>query len=147
MIFIKEARRWQQLAGILKEADGDDTGIPPSSIPDEVKPDEETPEETPEEAPTPETPAGVISKDQAEQLIRNTKGKFFTVTFIKKDGTTRVMNARLGVKAYLKGGELPYDAASKGLIPVFDIPKRSYRMVNLNTITDLKIGNNTYKVQ
>ena len=134
MKLIQEAKRWQKLAGILKEAI-------------ELNP-EQTPEVEPEtpEAETPEIPGGTISKDEAKKLIKDTKGKFFTVTFIKKDGTTRVMNARLGVKAYLKGGELPYDADAKGLIPVFDIPKRAYRIVNLKTITDLKIGNNTYKV-
>jgi hypothetical protein len=80
-------------------------------------------------------------------MIKDTKGKFFTVTFTKKDGTTRVMNARLGVKAYLKGGELPYDPDAKGLIPVYDVKTRDYRMVNLNTITNLKIGNNQYQVR
>jgi hypothetical protein len=80
-------------------------------------------------------------------MIKDTKGKFFTVTFTKKDGTTRVMNARLGVKAYLKGGELPYDPDAKGLIPVYDVKTRDYRMVNLNTITNLKIGNNEYQVR
>jgi hypothetical protein len=125
MKLIKEAKRWQKLAGILTEAD----------------------ETTSEESTTPETPAGTISKEQAKQLIRNTNGKFFTATFIKKDGTTRVMNARLGVKAYLKGGELPYDPESKGLIPVFDVKTGDYRMININTLTNLKIGNNTYSIQ
>jgi hypothetical protein len=57
------------------------------------------------------------------------------------------MNARLGVKAYLKGGELPYDPDAKGLIPVYDVKTRDYRMINLNTITNLKIGNNQYQVR
>ena len=98
-------------------------------------------------AETPEVPQGPISKAEAKQMIRDTKGKFFTVTFINKDGSTRVMNARLGVKAYLKGGELPYDPESKGLIPVYDVKTGDYRMVNVNTITKLKIGNNEYQVQ
>lgn len=129
MELIKEAKRLQKLAGILKE-----------------QPEEQPAEETPA-AETPEQPSGPITKAEAKQLIKDTKGKFFTVTFIKKDGTTRVMNARLGVKAYLKGGELPYDPEAKGLIPVFDIPKREYRMVNVNTITKLKIGSNEYDVR
>jgi hypothetical protein len=98
-------------------------------------------------AETPLTPSGIISKEEAKRLIKETNGKFFTVTFIKKDGSVRVMNARLGVKAYLKGGELPYDPASKGLIPVYDVKTGDYRMVNVNTITSLKIGNNEYQVQ
>ena len=124
MTLIKEAKRWQKLAGLLTEAD----------------------ETTPEESTTPDTPSGTISKEQAKQLIKNTNGKFFTATFIKKDGTTRVMNARLGVKAYLKGGELPYDPESKGLIPVFDVKTGDYRMININTLTNLKIGSNTYNI-
>ena len=106
-----------------------------------------TPDAAPSGAETPEIPAGSISRETARQLIKDTKGKFFTVTFIKKDGTTRVMNARLGVKAYLKGGELPYNPEAKGLIPVFDVQKREYRMVNINTITKLKVGNNEYDVR
>ena len=57
------------------------------------------------------------------------------------------MNARLGVKAYLRGGELPYNPDEKGLIPVYDVKTGGYRMVNINTITKLKIGNNEYNVQ
>jgi hypothetical protein len=141
MTLIKEARRWQKLAGILKE----DTTLPSEkAVPDSEIPEEAIPEE---EAPTPDIPAGPISKADAKQMIKDTKGKFFTVTFTKKDGTTRVMNARLGVKAYLKGGELPYDPDAKGLIPVYDVKTRDYRMVNVNTITKLKIGNNEYQVR
>lgn len=100
-----------------------------------------------EQAEIPTTPAGAISKADAKTLIKATKGKFFTVTFTKKDGTTRVMNARLGVKAYLKGGELPYNPEPKGLIPVYDMGKQEYRMINTNTITNIKIGNKEFKVQ
>jgi hypothetical protein len=100
-----------------------------------------------EPAPTPDKPSGPISTEEAKQMIYNTKGKIFTVTFIKKDGTTRVMNARLGVKKYLKGGELPYDPKAFGYIPVFDLQKMSYRIVNTNTIQKLKIGQNTYNVR
>ena len=87
-----------------------------------------------------------VSRDELMQKIRDTKGEFFTVTFVKKDGTTRTMNARLGVKRYLKGGELRYDAAEKGLLPVFDAQKGEYRMINIPTITSANIGNQQYVV-
>lgn len=127
MELIKEAKRWQTLAGLIKEqTENDET----------------------EQAPAPDTPPGDISREDAKKIIKDTKGKFFTVTFIKRtDGSIRVMNARLGVKAYLKGGELPYNPEPKGLIPVFDIQKRAYRMINLNTIVNLKIGNKEYNVK
>ena len=85
-----------------------------------------------------------INRDELVQKIKDTKGEFFTVTFIKKDGTTRTMNARLGVKRYLKGGELPYDPAERGLLPVFDAQKGEYRIVNIPTIISAKIGNEEY---
>lgn len=88
-----------------------------------------------------------ISPIDAKNLIKSTKGKFFTVWFIKKDGTLREMNARLGVKAYLKGGELPYNPEKKGLIPVYDMQKKAYRMISWTTIKKLRIGNNEYNVK
>ena len=144
MELIKEAKRFQKLAGILVEA------IEPPK-PEEETP-EEAPEQEPEQAPTPETPSSTISRDEAKKLIQATKGKFLTVTFTKKDGTTRVMNCRLGVKAYLKGGTLAYNPNDFNLIPVWDpqahrVTGNGYRMISVNTITALKIGANEYKVQ
>ena len=108
---------------------------------------EQEPSPSGEQPPAPTSPI-IINSDQAKQLIKNSRGKIFTVTFVKRmDGTIRTMNARLGVKAYLKGGELPYDPEPKGLIPVFDIPKRAYRMINLNSIINLKIDNKEYQVK
>ncbi len=88
-----------------------------------------------------------INKDQAIQILLDTKGKIFTVIFNKKDGTERVMNARLGVKKYLKGGALPFDPVEKGLLPVYDLQKNDYRLVNKNTIKTIKIGSNIYNVK
>ena len=34
-------------------------------------------------------------------IVKNLNGKFFTVEFIKKDNTKRIMNSRTGVKKYL----------------------------------------------
>jgi hypothetical protein len=86
------------------------------------------------------------------QLIKDTKGAFFTVKFIKKDGTERIMNCRLGVKKYLHGGELPYDPVAKGLIPVWDPiaakkqdKSEGYRSISTNTILSAKIGGKEYE--
>lgn len=85
-----------------------------------------------------------LNRDEIVKKIKATNGKIFTVTFVKKDGTTRVMNGRLRVRSYLKGGELPYDPIAKGLIPVFDIKKLEYRMINEKTIISAKIGAEEY---
>jgi hypothetical protein len=72
-----------------------------------------------------------------EQILA-TNGKFFSVSFIKKDGTTRKMTARLGVKKNLKGVGLKFNPSEKNLIVVFDIHKKAYRMINLLTILTFK---------
>lgn len=105
----------------------------------------EQPQEKPED--NPEFPNRTISKQEAAQIIKNTKGKYFTVSFTKKDGTNRVMNARLGVKVYLKGGILPYNPDEKGLIPVFDAKTKGYRMININTINKLVVDRVEYDVK
>jgi hypothetical protein len=115
------------------EADGIPSDDPLAQIP-------EVPAETPSE------PSGEIDKETAKELIFDTKGKFFTVKFIKKDGSERVMNARLGVKKYLKGGTLKYDPAEFNYITVYDMGAKDYRTVNANTIQNLKIGKNEYIV-
>lgn len=100
-----------------------------------------------EAAPTAPTTT-TITKAQVEPLLKSTKGKFFTITFKKRtNGNIRVMNARLGVKAYLKGGTLPYNAAAKKLLPVFDVNKKQYRAIPLDGISQIKLGNQIYNVQ
>jgi hypothetical protein len=68
--------------------------------------------------------------------ILNSKGKIFTVTFTKKDGTTRVMNCRLGVTKHLKGGESTLNANE--YITVYDMQNKGYRAINRSTIIDVK---------
>jgi hypothetical protein len=72
-----------------------------------------------------------------EQILA-TNGKFFSVSFIKKDGTTRKMTARLGVKKNIKGVGLKFNPSEKNLIVVFDVHKKAYRMINLLTILTFK---------
>ena len=130
--------RYSDLKQLIKE-------VLKEELPETPESSELSAKETPP-APAPTTPEGEITLDQAKQMILDTKGGFFTVTFIKKDGTPRVMNARLGVKKHLKGGELKYDAKAMGYIPVFDMQKREYRMVNSGTILSLNIGKKKYEV-
>ena len=49
------------------------------------------------------------------------------------------------VKKHLKGGELKYDAKARNLLPVFDMQKKEYRMINISTLTKLKINGQVYK--
>jgi hypothetical protein len=72
-----------------------------------------------------------------EQILA-TNGRFFSVSFIKKDGSERKMTARLGVKKDIKGVGLKFNPTERNLIVVFDIHKKAYRMINLSTIFKFK---------
>ncbi len=81
--------------------------------------------------------------------FRTTVGetKIFSVDFIKKDGSLRTMIARLGVRKHLQGGTLKYNAEEKSLLPVFDMEKQAYRMVNVNTIQEIRYNGETIKLE
>lgn len=85
------------------------------------------------------------TREEMVRMIETAEGKFFTVTFIKKDNSIRIMNARLGVKKHLHGGSLPYTPKAKGLIPVYDIQKKHYKMINRETVMALKIDGKEYQ--
>ncbi len=68
--------------------------------------------------------------------ILASNGKFVTVTFLKKDGTVRKMNCRMGVTKHLKGGESTLDADQ--YVTVFDMAKGAYRAINRDTIIEIK---------
>jgi hypothetical protein len=97
-----------------------------------------------------------ITREQVREKIRNLKnGTIYSVTFIKKDGTIRVMNSIKGTQKGVSGEGLKYDANSKGLIPVYDLQKarqgepenKCWRIVNTNTITSVSIDKETYSIQ
>lgn len=78
-----------------------------------------------------------------EKIIKLVGNKFFTISFIKKDGTLRKMNARLGVTKHLKGGKKSYNPDDFNYLTVFDLGKKQYRTVNLNTVKEVKASKET----
>ena len=71
--------------------------------------------------------------------IQTAESTIFSVEFIKKDGTVRNMVARLNVKKGVNGNGMAYDPISKGLLPVWDMQKNAFRMINMKTVTKLQI--------
>lgn len=71
--------------------------------------------------------------------------QIFSVEFIKKDGSLRKMVARMGVTKGVSGVGMKYDPISKGLLPVYDMQKHSYRMINIETIQLLKVKGELYE--
>lgn len=68
--------------------------------------------------------------------ILNSNGKIMTVKFIKKDGSLRVMNCRLGVTKHLKGGTSTLNPDR--FITVYDLKSEGYRAIDKETILDVK---------
>lgn len=80
-----------------------------------------------------------MTEEQVREAVKNAKGRIFSVEFIKRDNTLRKMICRTGVTKHLKGGELAYDPIEKGMLPVFDMQKQEYRMINLRTIQRISL--------
>ena len=76
-----------------------------------------------------------LKSKQIRQLVGN---KFFTVEFIKKDGTIRVMNCKLGVTKHLQGGEMKHNPEALNHLVVYDMQSKGYRTINLNTLLKVK---------
>ena len=74
---------------------------------------------------------------QIKSILDSNEGKMFSVTFIKKDGTERTLNGRLGVKSAT--GAAPTTANIPKYITVYDVVKHDYRNVNVETISSIKM--------
>ena len=86
-----------------------------------------------------------LSRYKALKMIHDTHGRIFSAQFIKKDGSTRKMIARIGVSKNLKGGTNGA-SAKNNLVTVYDMAKGGYRMINLKTLLTLKASGETYEV-
>jgi hypothetical protein len=67
--------------------------------------------------------------------ILNSNGKIMTVKFIKKDGSLRVMNCRLGVTKHLKGGSSTLNPDK--FITVYDLKSEGYRAIDKESILEV----------
>lgn len=67
--------------------------------------------------------------------ILNSNGKIMTVKFVKKDGSLRVMNCRLGVTKHLKGGSSTLNPDK--FITVYDLKSEGYRAIDKESILEV----------
>ncbi len=87
-----------------------------------------------------------LTKLTIDQFIAKAEtGKIFSISFIKRTtGELRMMTARLGVKKFLKGGELAYSPAKKQLLTVFDMSAKGYRSIPYEGIKQVSIEGQSY---
>ena len=88
-----------------------------------------------------------IDKDTAKQYIYKTNGKIFSAVFTKKDGEKRNMVCRRGVAKYVSGVGLKFKPEERSLIGVFDMHKRAYRFINLETLEKIKVSGKEYEIK
>jgi hypothetical protein len=86
-------------------------------------------------------------KTEVKQLRELVGSKIFSVEFTKKDGSLRKMVCRLGVKKYLKGGELKYNPEELNYLTVFDLQSEEYRTINVNTLKSITFEGIKYEVE
>lgn len=87
-----------------------------------------------------------IKRNNLKEFILHTNGKFFSVLFKKKDKSIRKMNCRLGVKKYLKSNKSSTTSHILKYVTVYDMTKRSYRNINVETIQTIKFNGNEYEI-
>lgn len=87
-----------------------------------------------------------VDVKELQKILLGTKGKIFSATFVKKSGEVRDINCRLGVKSYIKGTGTPSFTLRKDnpYQLVFDLQKKGYRALNLDTLIKIKFNKNTF---
>lgn len=97
-----------------------------------------------------------IKVSEVGQKIQELKnGSIYSVKFIKKDGTERLLNSIKGTSKGVVGTGLKFDPSKKGLLPVYDLqaarkdpanPNRAWRMINLQTVKEIACNNERFTV-
>ena len=78
-----------------------------------------------------------ISRSKAVELIQNSKGRFFTVTFKKKNGERRMLNGNVNSKRFQnKLGYILFNSSKKGM-----------KSINPRTIESLNIEKVEYVIK
>ena len=89
-----------------------------------------------------------ITQHKAKELIKQSKGLIFSTTYIKKDNTIRTLTSRTGKQYKSKTGrKAPYKPKEYNLMPLYDMRKKAFRMLNLNTLITLSINKEKYLIE
>lgn len=89
-----------------------------------------------------------ITSAHAALILAKTpqNGQMFGCSFIKKNGELRSGTFRLSstMTKDKNGVGMAYDPTSKGLMPVWCMKAKGYRMINVSTITRMKVDGIEY---
>ena len=65
-------------------------------------------------------------------------GRFFSVLFIKADGSLRSMTCRGGVRKFLKNADAAPRTTPEGVFVVFDVKAMAYRSIPMDRILSIR---------
>ena len=88
-----------------------------------------------------------INRTKAKELISQSNGRIFSTTYVKKDNTIRTLTARTGKQYTPTGNKAPYKPQNYNLLPLYDMRKKAFRMLNFNTLLTLTINNTKYTIK
>lgn len=89
-----------------------------------------------------------ISLEEAVIKIKESEGKIFSVVFQKRTtGEWRKLVGRLGVRKNINGTGLRYDPASRQLMTVYDMQNQGWRMINVDSISELQTKGESYVIR
>jgi hypothetical protein len=86
-----------------------------------------------------------IKRTKVEGFLRALGDSMFGIDYIKKDGTPRSLTGRLDV-APLKGGKNKVEANDRSYMTVFDVLKREYRTVDVDTASRIRVDGKVYDI-
>ena len=85
-----------------------------------------------------ETKKQKTMQTELDNLIAETKGKFFSITFVKKDGTVRVINGKDKYQRLLKGGV--NNVAVAGYVPFVNRNTETWASAHKDAIVTFRCG-------
>jgi hypothetical protein len=85
-----------------------------------------------------ETKKQKTMQTELDNLIAQTKGKFFSITFVKKDGSVRIINGKDKYRRLLKGGE--YKGETAGFVPFVNRNTETWASAHKDAIVTFRCG-------
>lgn len=87
-----------------------------------------------------------LTREELLQIIKEeTKGKLFSVSFIKKDGSERKLVVRNRIKNFFHGGKNT-TSHMPNYLNLFDMKDITFKKVNLDTIFEFVFNHKKYKI-
>ena len=84
----------------------------------------------------------MLTQDQVKSMIDNKGTRFATVTFIKKDGSTRVVNGLFKPTSKIVGSDkgMAQGEAMKarGQVPIWEVSSGSWKSFMLDQVLEIK---------